>query len=297
MLYRDLSTQEEIDLQYDPVRRVSDPQAFDKIIEQRVVLAKAARREIPGKLDIPYGPTKIEALDIYPAQRPKAPIVVFIHGGYWFDGRLTRDKYAWVAKGFRPHGLATVIPDYAVCPKVTVDEIVRECRAAIAWTYKNAQEFGGDASRIYVTGNSAGGHLTAMLAVTDWEGDYGLPRDIIKGGCPISGLYDLAPFPFSWLQPKLQLTGAQVLRNSPSLHARPGLPSMLISWGAEESEEFHHQSESFAEAWRKADNEATLLPQQGCNHFSAIAGFADPNSQFCQTVIGHMEKCWKWKGQ
>lgn len=295
MLYRRLGSQEEIDLQYDPVRRVSDPLAFDKVIEERVVLAAAARRQIPGQYDISYGPTKIEALDLYPAEREKAPIVIFFHGGYWFDFRLTRDKYAWVAKGFWPHGLTTVIPDYAVCPKVTIDEIVRECRAAVAWVYKNAGSFGSDKNRIYVTGNSAGGHLTAMLAETDWEGDYGLPADVIKGGCPISGLYDLAPFPYSWLQPKLQLTGAQVLRNSPSFHARPGLPPLLVSWGAEESEEFHYQSESFTEAYRRVGNEAELHPQAGCNHFSAIAGFANPESAFCRKVVAHMEKCWSWK--
>lgn len=295
MLYRHLSSQEEIDLQYDPVRRVNDPQAFDKVIAGRVVLAAAARREIPGRFDVPYGPTTIEALDIYPAEGDKAPIVVFIHGGYWFDFRLTRDKYAWVARGFRPRGVTTVIPDYAVCPKVTIDEIVRECRASIAWVYRNAGSFGGDADRIYVTGNSAGGHLTAMLAETDWVGDYGLPADVIKGGCPISGLYDLAPFPYSWLQPKLQLTGAQVLRNSPSFHTRARLPPLLVSWGAEESEEFYYQSESFTEAYRGAGNDAELLPQQGCNHFSAIAGFGDPESPFCRAVVAHMEKSWNWR--
>lgn len=295
MLYRRLSSQEEIDQQYDPIRRVSDPKAFDKVIEQRVVLAAAARREIPGRFDVPYGPTKIEALDIYPAEAIRAPIVVFIHGGYWFDFRLTRDKYAWVAKGFRSHGLTTVIPDYAVCPKVTLDEIVRECRASIAWIYRNVDSFGGDRDRIYVTGNSAGGHLTAMLAETDWEGDYDLPTDIIKGGCPISGLYDLSPFPYSWLQPKLQLTGAEVLRNSPSFHARAGLPPLLVSYGAEESEEFHYQSESFAEAYQRAGNCAELLPQAGCNHFSAVAGFADLDSPFCRKVVAHMQRCWNWR--
>ncbi len=294
-LYREFSTQAELDLQYDPERWVGDTTAFDKVIAGRVPLAERARAEVRGVLDIAYGPTLAERLNVYPAAQANAPIVIFIHGGYWFDARLTRDRYVWIAAAFVRSGITAVLVDYAVCPRVTIDEITRECRAAVAWVYGNAATFGGDRSRIYVTGSSAGGHLTAIVATTDWVGEYELPADIVKGGCPISGLYDLAPFPYTWLQPKLQLTWDQVRRNSPISLVRPDGPPLLVSFGKDESPEFHRQSESFADSWRAAGNDARLLPQTGCNHWTAISGLGDPESAFFREVHAHMERSWEWR--
>jgi arylformamidase len=189
--------------------------------------------------------------------------------------------------------VTTVIIDYDVCPKVTVDEIVRQCRAAVAWIYKNADTFGGDREKLYVTGNSAGGHLTAMMAITDWVENYLLPADVIKGACPISGLYDLEPFQYTWLQPKIQFNGQQIRRNSPILHAPDNAVPLLISWGTDESAEFWRQSEDFGAVWRERGNSVEMHPQPGCDHFTAIDGFADPDSGFLGKVMEHMRGCWK----
>jgi arylformamidase len=292
-LYRQFNTQEELDWEYRPEARIDDPQAFEKIIAGRIAEANEARKVLTRTADVPYGPTRMEKLDIYPAAEADAPIVIFIHGGYWFDGRLKKENYIWVAKGFTNSGVTTVIIDYDVCPKVTVDEIVRQCRAAVAWVYANAHTFGGDRERLYVTGNSAGGHLAAMMAVTDWVGDYALPADVIKGACPISGLYDLEPFQYTWLQPKIQLNGQQIRRNSPILHVPAGAPPLLVSWGTEESSEFWRQSEAFGAEWQAKGNGLTLHPQEGRNHYTAISGFADAGSGFLKAVMDHMRRCWK----
>lgn len=292
-LYRQFNTQEELDWEYKPEIRIADPQAFEKIIAQRIAKANEARAVLKRTADVHYGPTRMEKLDIYPAAEPGAPVVIFIHGGYWFDGRLKKENYIWVARGFVERGVTAVIVDYDVCPKVTVDEIVRQCRAAVAWTYKNAETFGGDRERLYVTGNSAGGHLTAMMAITDWAGEYMLPADIIKGACPISGLYDLEPFQYTWLQPKIQFNGQQIRRNSPVLHVPENAIPLLISWGTEESGEFWRQSQEFGAAWQARGNPATLHPQAGGDHFTAIDGFSDPDSAFLGEVMRHMQSCWK----
>lgn len=291
-LYRQFNTQEELDWEYKPEIRIDDPKAFEKIIAQRISKAEEARAVLERTADVHYGPTRMEKLDIYPAAEPNAPIVVFIHGGYWFDGRLKKENYIWIARGFVARGATAVIIDYDVCPKVTVDEIVRQCRAAVAWIYRNAETFGGDRQRLYVTGNSAGGHLTAMVAITNWVEDYMLPADVIKGACPISGLYDLEPFQYTWLQPKIQFNGQQIRRNSPILHVPERAIPLLVSWGTEESSEFWRQSEEFAAAWAAKGNRLELYPQQGGNHFTAIDGFADPDSPLLDRVFEHMQSSW-----
>jgi len=292
-LYRAFNSQEELDWEYCPEARMEDPKAFDKIIAQRSILAEAARKELTRRqVDIPYGPTLIERMDFYPAV-PGGPAMIFIHGGYWFDARLRKENYIWIAKGLNQAGINVFIIDYQVCPVVTVDEITRECRAAVAHVYRNAERFDIDRERLHVTGNSAGGHLTAMVALTDWVGEYGLPADVIKSGYPISGLYDLEPFPWTWLQPKIQFTAQQIRRNSPMFLVRENLPPLLISWGEEESAEFWRQSTEFGEAWAAQGNEMRLQPLSGCNHSSTIGGFADGESALCRMIVQHMATSWK----
>ena len=209
-LYRSFRTQAEIDAQYDVESSVPD---FGRHVDLFLSNSARVRNELGPRLDVPFGPTTAETLDIYPAARPDAPIHMFIHGGYWHS--LSSKEFSFVAEGLVAAGVTVVINDYALCPEVTVTEIVRQNRAAVAWLYRNAATFGGNRSRLYVSGHSAGGHLTAMLLATDWERDFGLPPDLVKGGTAISGLFDLEPFVHSWLQPKLRLTAEEIDRMSP----------------------------------------------------------------------------------
>lgn len=291
-LYRNFNTQEELDWEYRPEARIEDPLAFDKVIAERLAWSAEAKKKLARRqADIAYGPTLIERMDFYPVAGG-GPAMVFIHGGYWFDARLRKENYIWIAKGFNDAGVNVFIIDYQVSPIVTVDEITRQCRAAIAHIHRNAATYDIDPARLHVTGNSAGGHLTAMVAVTDWVGDYGLPADVVRSGYPISGLYDLEPFQWTWLQPKIQFNGQQIRRNSPMFMVRENLPPLLISWGGEESAEFWRQSEDFGAAWAAKGNSMVLHPQEGCNHYTATSGFADPSSAFCTMVLDHMEKSW-----
>jgi arylformamidase len=170
-----------------------------------------------------------------------------------------------------------------------MDEIVRQSRAAVAWLSENAEDYNGDSDQIYVSGHSAGGHLTAMLLATDWEGEYGKQSDIIKGAYSISGLFDLEPFPYTWLQPKLQLTWGQVRRNSPIRHIPDEAPPLIVTYGGNEPSEMGRQSEAFLAAWEENGLEAEYLPQPDDNHFTAIEGFLDPESPLCTAIFNQME--------
>jgi arylformamidase len=283
VLYRGFSSQEELDEQYNLRESVPDFPSYAQFYEEQ---SQKTREQLECLLDVPFGPTLAEHLDIFPAAQPEAPILVYIHGGYWHT--FSSKEFSFVARGPVSTGVTTVVTNYALCPKVTIEEIVRQSRAAIAWLYKNVESFGGDRTRIYVSGHSAGGHLTAMLALTDWEGDYGLPADIIKGGCTISGLFDLAPFPYTYLQPKLQLTWGEVLRNSPILHIPDEAPPLLVTYGDEETPELRRQSDDFLAAWKTRGLQGDYLPQPNKDHFSAIDGFLDASSPLCAAILRQM---------
>lgn len=280
MLYRNFKTQEELDRQYDPTASGIDLSVH---LDWYITRSAKTREELSHRLQVSYGPTRVEYLDIFPAAKPNAPILVFIHGGYWMMNDT--QPFSFVARGPVSAGITTIVLNYALCPKVTLDEIVRQTRAAVAWIYRNAESWGGDRDRIYVSGHSAGGHLTAMAMATDWENDYDLPQDIIKGGCAISGLFDLMPFPYTWLQPKLQLTWGEVLRNSPIRYIPERAGSLIVTYGGDETSEFARQSQDFLSAWREKGLKGEYLPQPGKNHFSAIEGFIDASDPLCAAIL------------
>ncbi len=282
MLYRDFTTQEELDEQYDPERTVSDAGFYADLYERESDLLRSERNHT---LNVPFGPTLAEHLDVYPAGE-NSPVLVYVHGGYW-RARTSRE-FGFAARGPGFRDIATVVPNYALCPDVTIDEIVRQARAALAWTYKNAHTFGGDPERVHVAGHSAGGHFVAMLLATDWEGEYGLPSGVVKGATVISGLFDLAPFPYTFLQPKLQLTWDQVRKNSPILHLPEGAPPLLVAYGGDETDEFKRQSEDLLCAWKEKGLSGERLVLAGKNHYDAIDGFLDEGSPLLSGIFGRM---------
>ncbi len=285
MLYRDFATQEQIDAQYDTAIPVADRAAEMRHYQERSAHARGALR---CTLDVPYGPTRAETLDIFPADVPGAPVFVFIHGGYW--RALSSKEFSCVALGLVQRGITVVVPDYALCPAVTIDEIVRQMRAACAWVLRHIGEHGGDPQRVAVGGSSAGGHLAAMCLQTEWARDYGLPQDPFKCAAMASGLYDLAPLRYSYLQPRIQLTEETVRRCSPVLHVRPSPTPVLLTWGGLEQPEFARQTMAWHDAWRAAGNHAELLDQPQAHHFSAIHGFEDPASALCDWLVAALSR-------
>ena len=283
MLYKGFATQEELDAQYNLKMMYPEAAAHYEAFCDRE--SEKARSELTHHLDVPFGPTLAEHVDLYPAGE-NAPVLVYVHGGFWC--LRTSKEFGFVARGPVSRGVATVVTNYDLCPRVTIDEILRQTRAAMAWVYKNAASFGGDAGRIHVAGHSAGGHLVAMLLATDWEGEYGLPADIIKGATAVSGLYDLAPFPFTFLQPQVQLGWDQVLRNSPLLHLPDAPPPLLVAYGEDETDEFKRQSDEYLYAWRANGHRAEHLILPGKNHYDVIDGFLDAESALCSTILERM---------
>jgi arylformamidase len=275
-LYRAFSAQAEIDAQYNPSLALSDPDAPGRHF---MAQAARARAELRCVLDVPYGPTLEETLDIFAADQPNAPVFVFIHGGYW--RALSSKTFSGVALGLQARGITTVVVNYALCPHVTIDEIVRQTRAALAWTLRNIQHYGGDPKRVAIGGHSAGGHLTAMALQTEWARDYGLPQDPFVAALPFSGLFDIAPLRYSYLQPAIQLDDGIIRRNSPAFSVRPCQTPIWITWGGAETSEFARQAEIYHQAWQAAGNASELRAVPGANHFTVIGGLEDAHSEVC----------------
>jgi arylformamidase len=275
---------EALDREYN--NRAKVPKAME-YLERYTRESEATRRERPGRLDVRYGPRTGETLDIFPAAGgAPAPIQVFIHGGYWRS--LHKSDFSYVARGFHPAGAAAVVIDYALIPSVDMDELVRQCRAAIAWTYRNAASFGGDPARLFVSGHSAGGHLVAMLMSTDWGAFAGLPADVIKAGCGISGLYDLEPIRLCYLNDDLELTPELARRNSP-VHLAPARSGpLLLAVGGLEGPEYHRQTDDLAAAWRRRGLPCEVLDMPGQDHFSIAMQLDDPRSELSQAILRQM---------
>jgi arylformamidase len=227
-------------------------------------------------LDVRYGDGPNETLDIFPAAAPNAPVLVFIHGGYWRS--LDKSDHSFVAPTFVDEGVTVVVPNYALCPAVSIETICRQLADALAWVARHIGEHGGDPSRIVVAGHSAGGHLSAMLLACRWKvlGD-DLPAQLLAGALGISGLYDLEPLRLApYLQVDLQLSPAMVKRCSPAFFPRPaGRAKFFAAVGLDESEEFLRQNRLIRDAWGPTSVPVCeTLPGQ--NHFTILHNLVDP---------------------
>ncbi|MDR7306138.1 alpha/beta hydrolase [Rhodoferax saidenbachensis] len=283
-LYRDFDTQAQIDAQYNPSIALADASAPGKHF---VAQATKARATLKNHLDIPFGPTVHETLDIFPADTPNAPVFVFIHGGYW--RAMSSKDFSGVALGLQPLGITTVVVNYALCPVVTIAEITRQCRAAVAWTLRNIAQYGGDPARVAVGGHSAGGHLSAMCLETAWDTDYGLPRDPLKAAVLISGLHDLQPLRYSYLQPMIQLDEHTVRHYSPAANVRTCPTPTWVTWGGAESSEFARQSALYHAAAQALGNPTELRAVPGADHFTIVHELERSDSPMAQWLHQHLQ--------
>lgn len=274
-----------LDREYDNRAKVTDADSYSERFGQ---LSIRARATLPARLDVAYGPSPAERLDVFTVPgAARAPVNVFYHGGYW----KARDKadFDFVALGLQPSGVVTVVVNYALIPAVGMDELVRQCRAALAWVWLNAARWGADRDHLYVSGHSAGGHLVAMLMATDWVAfDSALPVDPIKGGCGISGLYDLEPIRLCFLNDDLHLSEREAARNSPVRLERRSRGALLLPVGALEGPEYLRQTQDLARSWAATTPAPEVMVMPDVDHFSIVAQLADPASSLSSAIQRQM---------
>ncbi|MBI2493135.1 MAG: alpha/beta hydrolase [Candidatus Rokubacteria bacterium] len=269
-----------LDAEYNNREKVADAATW---LARYATASAKTRGELACRLDVAYGSRPGETLDVFPAAGAgPAPVHVFIHGGYWH--RLDKRDVSFVARAFVPAGAAAVVINYALIPTVDMDELVRQCRASIVWTYRNAASFGGDPDRITVSGHSAGGHLVAMLMSTDWPAFGGAPADVLKAGCGISGLYDLEPIRLCYLNEILALTPEAARLNSPVNLVPSRSGPLLLAVGGLEGPEYHRQTDDLAAAWRSRGLPCQTLDLPGLHHFSIVTELEHPQSPLTRAL-------------
>lgn len=245
--------------------------------------SRQVRESVPCTLDVPYGDGPNETLDIFAGPEANAPVVVFIHGGYWRS--LDKSDHSFVVPALRAQGACVVVVNYALCPgsadrPITIADIALQMAKALAWIWHQIGQYGGAASRISLIGHSAGGHLAAMLLACDWKKiGKDLPRDLVQRGLSISGLYELEPMRrTSFLQADLRLTPAQVRALSPARWSAPQRRVLHAVVGAEESPEFLRHNRLIQKAWGKRTvSVCEDLP--GLNHFSVLGDLVRPGTR------------------
>ncbi len=250
--------------------------------------SRETEKALPVFKDIPYGDWPRERLDIYPATTPGAKTLVFVHGGYW--QMLDKALFHFLAGSFRAKGITTVFLTYPLAPAFSMNQMVSSCRKAVQWLAHHVSDYGGDPDHLYVAGHSAGGHLAAMLVATDWILFHpGIPANVLKGACFVSGLFDLEPIQRSYLNAVLGMDEEMAVRNSPvKLEPLAACP-MIIAVGEKETTAFHEQSRWLYEAWKEKGRETQYLTVPGMNHFSVVEAIGEPSSRLHEALCKFMQ--------
>lgn len=268
-----------IDADYRARDCVSEAE-FLRIVGLYKSLSEPARALPGARLDIVHDAASGERLDLFgTAPGELRPLFLFIHGGYW--RALSKEASSFMAPMLAARGVATAVPDYTLAPKAGLAEITRQCRAALAHLWHNAESLGIDRTRIVVGGSSAGGHLAGTLLSPGWQAGMGLPPAPVAGAIPVSGLFELAPLKASHIDGWMNFTPEEIDLCSPLRHLPDPAPRCTVAVAEVETAGFHRQSAAYAEALG-----TPLMRVAGRNHFDIILDWTDADSAMSRALLG-----------
>ncbi|WP_242911294.1 alpha/beta hydrolase [Actinomadura terrae] len=271
-------TDEELDLAYN-VRRKAGPELFERHMERYRAESLRAVEGLPGHPGLVYDEASGERLDVWGVGGAPRPVFLFLHGGYWMA--LSREVSSFMARALHDRGVATVVPDYTLAPGATLEEIVRQVRAAVAWVHRHGREHGLDPDRIVVGGSSAGGHLTGMTMTGGWQGPLGLPEDVVKAAMPFSGLFDIRPITRTYVNQTVGLDVARAAALSPALLPAARRCPAVVAVAEHDGAGFLAQSRRFQPHW--GNGELMVVPDR--DHFDVVLDLADPDSAVLRALL------------
>jgi arylformamidase len=273
---------DEMEYQYNP--RVSVPE-FPELAKTKAAQARKVRDTANSWLNLRYGNSPRETLDIYAAEKAGGPVLIYIHGGYWRSGNK-EDNCNFVPT-FTRRGVTVVLVEYDLCPQVTVTDIVRQTRSSIAWVYKNIVLYGGDPTKLFVSGHSAGGHLTAMALAHDWTKER-LPADLIKGAVATSGVYDLDMVMEISVQEEVRMTPEIAKQNNPFLNPPRVKCPLVVAVGGTEPKGWQQMSKDYFEFCKQHGMKVEYLVEPDANHYTMSEHLLDDARPLTQEIIRQM---------
>jgi arylformamidase len=248
--------------------------------QQHIADRRSERNEVALKVlgmpdRVAYGPAEIEKVDIYKGKRANAPVLIYLHGGAWRNGRSAQNAY--LAEPFVKAGAHFIAVEFNNVGETDGDigVMVDQCRRAVAWVYRNATSFGGDPNALYLSGHSSGGHLAGCVVITEWE-KQGLPRDLLKGALLGSGMYDLKPPRLSARSRYVKFTDATEEALSAQRHLDRVHTPLVLVHGTNETPDFQRQTRDFHAALRAAGKPVMLIVAKGYNHFELGESLGNP---------------------
>ncbi|HEY1983274.1 MAG TPA: alpha/beta hydrolase [Xanthobacteraceae bacterium] len=265
--------QQELDASYD---QLAYEPLLPQITKRLASNSEAMRARIGAPLRRSYGPSAVEGLDIYRAKEANAPIFVFFHGGAWLGG--SAKDYGYPAEMFVNAGIHYVAVDFVAIKEAGGDlgVMAKQVRSAVAWVHNNAVSFGGDPARLYVGGHSSGGHLCGVVLVTDWQKEFGLPQNIIKGGLCMSGMYEMKPVALSARSRYVKFTDAMEDSMSALRHIDLLNAPITVTYGTFETPDFQRQSRDFAAAVKAAGKPVQLIEAPNYAHLEICESLGNP---------------------
>lgn len=242
-------------------------------------------------VEVALGGSPYRSLAVYPAEHPSGDVLCVIHGGGWTNGY--KEWMAFMAPAANARGVTLVSFGYRLAPAHVFPACANDCAAAVAWVHGHIAEHGGDPDRLFLGGHSAGGHLSALLALTaDWRREHGLPADVVKGALPISGTYLFGPD--SGLSMRPRFLGDPSLRNedaaSPMPHVHRGAPPFLIATGETDFSHLIKQAAAFADALAASDVGVTRLTLAGCDHLGASYAAGTADGEWIRAAVSFMSE-------
>ena len=258
---------------------------FDELVERWLTRSAQHRQSSGARVDLAYDQGEREKLDYFFGGDKNGPLLIYIHGGYWQRG--DKAMYSFVTEAFIKHGVSVVVMNYNLTPSVRMGEIPVQIRNCIIWCWHNASDLGFSRDKLFVSGHSAGGHLTALMMATDWpKFDPHLPFDLIRGGIPISGLYELEPLVHTSLNEGPQMDVPEAIELSPCFISPLTNAPQLVVVGGGETNEFLRQSDDYANQYRTEERVMERYNVPNDDHFDELERLAEDDSVF-------FEKCMK----
>ena len=271
LVWRDMD-QKALDDAYDQL--VYAPNR-DHVLGRMAAASERVRKALPAQR-LAYGPSENEHLDIYrTAANAPAPINVFVHGGAWLRGSAAESALS--AEPLVQAGAHAVIIDFTNVEQTGGDlvPLYRQVSRALAWIWHNAESFGGDRNRLYVSAASSGAHLAACALTIGWREEK-LPADFCKGALLCGGMYDLKPVRLSKRSAYVKISDTAEQDLSPQRHVDGVATPLILAYGTCETPEFQRQTRDFFAALQNVGKPAELIVGEHYNHFEMFETLASP---------------------